>query len=77
MILTNINELKNEALTIIHSLENGEDIIITKNGKPFAVINPINTTIIQKEKKRISLQGIVDNYDITDADIEEVKRIWK
>ena len=80
MRLTGVEELQQDALSVIRSLEQGEDIIFTKDGKPIAITHPIDSPKIQSDptgKGRITLQGIVDDSPITDTDIEEAKSIWK
>lgn len=47
MRFANVKELQKDASGIISSVEHGEDVIITKHGKPTAVIYPLNEDTIE------------------------------
>lgn len=47
MKFANIKELQRDASGIINSVEKGEDVIITKRGKPAAVIYPLTEETIE------------------------------
>ncbi|MDP2168491.1 MAG: type II toxin-antitoxin system prevent-host-death family antitoxin [Thermodesulfovibrionales bacterium] len=47
MRFANIKELQKDASGIISSVEKGEDVIITKRGKPAAVIYPLTEETIE------------------------------
>lgn len=47
MKFANIKELQKEASAIINLVEKGHDIIITKRGKPTAVIYPLAEDVIE------------------------------
>jgi prevent-host-death family protein len=47
MKFANIRELQKDASGIIHIVEKGEDVIITKRGKPAAVIYPLTEEMIE------------------------------
>ena len=47
MKFANIKELQKDASGIIKSVEKGEDVIITKRGKPAAVIYPLTEETIE------------------------------
>lgn len=47
MKFANIRELQKDASAIINLAEKGEDVIITKRGKPAAVIYPLNEELIE------------------------------
>lgn len=47
MKYANIKELQRDASDIINRVEKGEDVIITKRGKPAAVIYPLTEDVIE------------------------------
>jgi len=47
MKYANIKELQKDASGIISRVERGEDVIITKRGKPTAVIYPLSEDVIE------------------------------
>ena len=47
MKFANVKELQRDASGIISLVEKGEDVIITKHGKPAAVIYPLNEDEIE------------------------------
>jgi len=47
MKFANIKELQKDASGIISRVEKGEDVIITKRGKPTAVIYPLTEDVIE------------------------------
>ncbi|MBI5025697.1 MAG: type II toxin-antitoxin system prevent-host-death family antitoxin [Nitrospirae bacterium] len=47
MKYANIKELQKDASGIISRVEKGEDVIITKRGKPAAVIYPLTEDVIE------------------------------
>jgi len=47
MKFANVKELQKDASGIISLVETGEDVIITKRGKPAAVIYPLNEDEIE------------------------------
>ncbi len=47
MKYANIKELQKDASGIINRVEKGEDVIITKRGKPAAVIYPLSEDVIE------------------------------
>ena len=47
MRFANVKELQKDASGIISSVERGEDAIITKHGKPVAVIYPLNEDTVE------------------------------
>jgi prevent-host-death family protein len=47
MKFANVKELQKDASGIISLVENGEDVIITKRGKPAAVIYPLSEDEIE------------------------------
>lgn len=47
MRFANIRELQKDASGIINLVEKGQDVVITKRGKPAAVIYPLNEDLIE------------------------------
>ncbi len=47
MKFANIRELQKDASGIISLVEKGEDVLITKHGKPAAVIYPLSEGVIE------------------------------
>lgn len=47
MKFVNVRELKNRTSAVLHSTENGEDIIVTLRGKPCAVIHHLSEDEIE------------------------------
>ncbi len=47
MKFANIRELQKEASALVSLAEKGEDVIITKRGKPAAVIYPLTEDLIE------------------------------
>lgn len=47
MKFANIKELQKDASGIISLVENGQDVVITKRGKPTAVIYPLSEDVIE------------------------------
>ncbi len=47
MKFTNVKELQKDASGIISLVEKGEDVIITKRGKPVAVIYPLTEDMVE------------------------------
>jgi prevent-host-death family protein len=47
MKFANIKELQRDASSLVSLAEKGEDVIITKRGKPAAVLYPLNEDIIE------------------------------
>ncbi len=48
MKFANVKELQKDASGIISLVEKGEDVIITKRGKPAAVIYPLSEDVIEE-----------------------------
>ncbi|MBI1999642.1 MAG: type II toxin-antitoxin system prevent-host-death family antitoxin [candidate division NC10 bacterium] len=63
MIIVSVKELKNRLTQHLRWVKQGEDLLITERGKPFAVIRPIQTTAPAKSLDarlaKLAAQGFV------------------
>ncbi len=71
-----IREFKAKVSEILHGLEDGEEVIITRRGEPCAKLTPVEAG--EKRSFR-SLRGILRDRlpDATWEDFMEAKKIWE
>ena len=76
MTTYSVREFKAKVSEILHALEDGEEVIITRRGKACARL-----THVQSDEKRpvTSLRGIFRDRlpDLTWEDFVEAKKIWE
>ena len=76
MTTYSVREFKAKVSEILRSLENGEEVIITRRGKACAKLTPIEPGV---EGSLRSLRGIFRERlpDLTWEDFVEAKKIWE
>ncbi len=76
MTTYSVREFKAKVSEILHALEDGEEVIITRRGKPCAKLTHIPT---HQEGSLTSLRGIFRDRlpDLTWEDFVEAKKIWE
>ncbi len=77
MTTYSVREFKAKVSEILHGLEDGEEVIITRRGKPCAKLMPVDA---EAEAKKLPLSALRDMLDLPDAtweDFMEAKKIWE
>ncbi|MCY4449623.1 MAG: type II toxin-antitoxin system prevent-host-death family antitoxin [Chloroflexi bacterium] len=72
-----IREFKTKVSEILHDLDDGEEVIITRHGKPCAKLVHVEA---EAEAKKLPLSALKDMLDLPDAtweDFMEAKKIWE
>ncbi len=70
-----IREFKAKVSEILHDLEDGEEVVITRRGKPCGKLTPMPSS-----DKKLPLSALRDMLDLPDAtweDFMEAKKIWE
>ena len=70
-----IREFKAKVSEILHGLEDGEEVVITRRGEPCAKLTPMPSS-----DKKLPLSALRDMLDLPDAtweDFMEAKKIWE
>ena len=72
-----VREFKAKVSEILRDLDNGEEVIITRHGKPCARLAPVEA---DPEDEKFPLSALRDMLDLPDAtweDFIEAKKIWE
>ena len=71
-----VREFKAKVSEILRDLDNGEEVLITRHGKPCARLAPVNA---DAKRPPISLRGVFRDRlpDATWEDFMEAKKIWE
>ncbi len=87
MKFANIRELQKDASGIINLVEKGQDVVITKRGKPAAVIYPLTEDLIEdyliqhsptiKKKIEEGLKDLKEGRVIPIGDLLKARRVRK
>lgn len=87
MKFANIRELQKDASGIINLVEKGQDVVITKRGKPAAVIYPLNEDMIEdymiqhspsiRRKIEEGLKDVKEGRVISIGDLLKARRVRK
>ncbi len=87
MKFANIRELQKDASGIINLVEKGQDVVITKRGKPAAVIYPLNEDLIEdymiqhspsiRRKIEEGLKDVKEGRVISIGDLLKARRVRK
>jgi prevent-host-death family protein len=87
MKFANIRELQKDASGIINLVEKGQDVVITKRGKPAAVIYPLNEDMIEdymirhspgiRRKIEEGLKDVKEGRVIPIGDLLKARRVRK
>lgn len=87
MKFANIRELQKDASGIISLVEKGQDVVITKRGKPAAVIYPLTEDLIEdyliqhsptiKKKIEEGLKDLKEGRVIPIGDLLKTRRVRK
>ena len=71
-----IREFKAKVSEILHDLDDGDEVIITRNGKPCARLVPVQPTARESALKRLRELGS-RLPDLEWEDFMEAKKIWE
>jgi len=87
MKFANIRELQKDASGIINLVEKGQDVVITKRGKPAAVIYPLTEDMIEdymiqhspsiRRKIEEGLKDVKEGRVISIGDLLKARRVRK
>jgi len=72
----NIHEAKTNLSKLLQKVENGQEVIISKSGKPVAVLKKYQA--LQKPRKPGQLKGMItiaDDFDEFGSDLQEMFQI--
>ena len=71
-----IREFKTKVSAILHGLDDGDEVIITRHGKPCARLMPVDADV---KRPVVSLRGAFRDRlpDVTWEDFMEAKKIWE
>lgn len=72
-----IREFKAKVSEILHDLEDGEEVIITRRGKPCAKLTPMPPAPTGEKLPLSALRGMLDLPDLEWEDFMEAKKIWE
>ncbi len=71
-----VREFKTRVSDILRNLDDGEEVIITRRGKPCAKLTPIPQSGFG-EASRQTLKGAMENLPVaTYEDFLEAKKVW-
>ena len=78
MTTYSIREFKARVSQILHDLDDGEEVIITRRGKPCGKPTAVPQSPAEKPELR-SLRGIYRGIlpHATYADFQEIKKVWE
>ncbi len=79
MVTYGVREFKAKVSEILDGLANGEEVVITKRGKPCGKLTLMEPSAAEDGKKPLSaLRGSMPFLpDATDEDFLEAKKIWE
>lgn len=81
MTTYSIREFKAQVSAILRNLDNGEEVIITRRGKPCGKLIPVPPPPAEPKPQRRSLLGLYadrpDLPDFTYQDFQDIKAIWE
>ena len=79
MTAISVSELKARASQILKDVESsGEEVIITRHGKPYAKLAPVSKGSSPKKKSLRTLRGALTFLpDLEYEDFQEIKKIWE
>ena len=81
MTTYSIREFKAQVSAILRNLDNGEEVIITRRGKPCGKLIPVPHPPAESKPQRRSLLGLyadrLDLPDFTYQDFQDIKAIWE
>ena len=73
-----ITQFKSNASEILNSLESGEEVIITRRGKPCAKLTAVNLPVTKKGNQTSLMGAYRDTLpQATWEDFQEAKEIWR
>lgn len=72
-----IREFKAKVSEILRDLEDGEEVVITRRGKPCAKLQHVEAGAEAKELPLSALRDMLDLPDATWEDFMEAKKIWE
>jgi len=77
MALIGIRELRQKTTEILRRVQqNGEAYIITQQGRPIALLTPLDQEKIEAEILRSALQSIPDGWQVYARLANELRRKW-
>ena len=77
MTTYSVREFKAKVSEILRGLEDGEEVIITRRGKPCARLVHVETDAEDKKLPLSALRGLLDLPDAAWEDFMEAKKIWE
>ena len=73
----NIREFKAKLSEILRKLDDGEEVIITRRGKPCGKLSPTAAPPVDKPSLRTLRGTFADLPDVTMEDFMAIKAIWE
>ena len=78
MTTVSVRELKAKASKILKDVESsGEEVIITRHGKPCAKLVPVKSPTPKKRSLRTVRDSFTFLPDLEYEDFQEIKKIWE
>lgn len=76
MTTYSVREFKSRVSEILRSLNDGEEVTITRRGKPCARVTPVNPAAERKPSLGSLRGALTDLPDATYEDFLEIKSVW-
>jgi prevent-host-death family protein len=77
MSLIGVRELRQQASEVIRKVrEEGAEYVITYQGRPVAILLPLDAGQAEKEMVRAGKKAILDNWARYERLAEELRRTW-
>ena len=76
MTTHSVSELKARLSQILRDLDDGEDVIITRRGKPCGRLTPVHRPTEGKPSLRSLRGALADLPDASYQDFLEIKSVW-
>jgi prevent-host-death family protein len=77
MSLIGVRELREQASKVIRQVrKEGAEYVVTYQGRPVAIILPLDTARAEAEMVRVSKKAILGNWETYERLAEELRRVW-
>lgn len=77
MSLIGVRELREQASKVIRQVrEEGAEYVVTYQGRPVAIILPLDTERAEAEMVQVSKKAILENWETYKRLAEELRRVW-
>ena len=77
MATIGVRQLKSQTSEILRRVEDGEEIVVTRRGKPCAKLIPAPVAVPPESGQHRTLRGMFRGWpDLTWEDFQEAKKIW-